>query len=102
MAKQPKTSPQVSSASVPQPKLKATHLKTKHSYRVEKLSQFEFQAFKATRQDDGTYIEEKFGKCTLFTLVMRRVFDAMNAEASELFILNKAPVNGGTEISAQK
>lgn len=85
MAKPQKTQP----ATLPPPNLKAPHLKTKHSYRVEKLSQYEFQAFRATRQDDGTYIEVAFEKPSLFTLVMRRVFTAMNKEASEVFIQNK-------------
>lgn len=73
----------------PQPSLKVSHLKTTHSYRVEKLSQYEFQAYRATRQDDGTYVEELFGNPTLFNLVMRRVFEAMNFEAFQVFHTNK-------------
>lgn len=68
----------------PQP-LKAPTIKTKHSYRVEKLSQYEFQAFRATRQDDGTYIEEPFGKCTLFNLVIQKISQEMGKEAAEVF-----------------
>lgn len=63
--------------------------KTKHSYRIEKLSQYEFQAYRATRLDDGSYVEEMWGKSTLFHLVAHRVFDAMNKEAAEIYTSNR-------------
>lgn len=83
-----KPKPQSLPIQTPQP-LKGPTLKTKHSYRVEKLSQYEFQAFKATRQEDGTYIEEPFGKCTLFNLVLNKIGQAMSQEAGEVFLTNK-------------
>jgi hypothetical protein len=79
-------SPKAPATAPPKP---LSFLTTKHSYRVERLSQYEFQAYRATRQKDGSYIEEKFGNPTLFTLVARRLFEAMGTEANEVFQANK-------------
>lgn len=65
---------------------------TIHSYRVEKLGQFEYQGFKLTRSPDGTYQEERFGKADLLELVARKIFEALKREAAEVFQANKKAV----------
>lgn len=88
--KQHQTVFQSSSLPITVQPLKQSHLRTKKSYRVEKLEQYLFQGYQATRQEDGSYVEETFGKPDVFNLVMRRVFESMNKEANELFALNKS------------
>lgn len=80
----------ISPAPAPAEPPKSQFLTTKHSFRVERLSQFEFQAFKVTRNDDGSYSEEKFGHSTVFDLVMRRVFESLGKDANAVFQQNKA------------
>lgn len=62
---------------------------TVHSYRVERLSTYEYQGFRLTKAIDGTFSEAPFGKPNISSLVLKRMYEAMNLEANEVFIANK-------------
>lgn len=83
MAKNKQSIPQPPTTTEPQLR------KTVHAYRIEKISQFEYQAYKIVLLDDGTYAEEKFDRLTLPDLLGRRMFMAMGREAHEVFEANK-------------
>lgn len=88
MAKPSKTQAPIQGATPapPEPKPKLT---TIHSYRTERLSMYEYQGYRLTKNPDGTFSEEPFGRPSLFNLVMRRVFEALNKESGEVFQANK-------------
>lgn len=62
---------------------------TIYSYRVERLSTFEFQSYRITRKPDGSYFEEIWNKPSLLDLVARRIFEAMRIEANAVYETNK-------------
>lgn len=62
---------------------------TIHGYRAERLSTYEYQGYRITRQPDGSYKEELFGKPTLLNLVVRKFFEAMAKETNDVYQLNK-------------
>jgi hypothetical protein len=65
---------------------------TINSYRIDKLSQFEFQGYQLEKKPDGSYKETRFGKPDLLDLVARRIFTQMRAESQEVFLNNKKGV----------
>lgn len=89
MAKPQKAAP---AAAPPEPLRKAT---TKHAYRIERLSQFEFQAYQLTKDlGEDRYVEKIFGKADLLELVMRRIYEAAKTEANTVYQDNKKASNG--------
>lgn len=62
---------------------------TIYSYRIERLTTFEFQSYRVARQPDGSFKEEIWNKSSLFELVQRRVVQAMREEANKVFEDNK-------------
>lgn len=62
---------------------------TIHAYRVERLSTYEYQCYRVTKNPDGTYTEEPFGNPTLLDLIMRKTHEAIKLESNEVFQANK-------------
>lgn len=84
MAKQTPTKAQNNTAAPPE-----TKTTTIHSYRAERLSTYEYQGYRTTKQPDGSYVEELFGKPTLLNLVARKFFEAIAKESNDVFQANK-------------
>lgn len=81
MAKQVK----IQQAEPPEPQ-KST---TIYGYRIERLSQYEYQAHQIQKQPDGTYHEKTWGKPDLLELVSRRLIEAARQEANDVYQKNK-------------
>lgn len=63
-----------------------------HGYRLERLSTFEYQCYRSTKNQDGTVTEELFGKPSLFELVSRKAMQAAYQEANDVFNQNKKEI----------
>lgn len=85
MAKPTKVQP---SPSEP-PKTEVKPQETIHGYRVERLSQFEYQPFVITKNPDGSFSESKWGKADLIELVSNRIHRVQRTEANDVYQANK-------------
>lgn len=86
MAKQP---PKAQASAPALPKKQPPKFKTVKAYRVEKLSQYEWQGYEIVLSSDGTFTETIYSKPSLFPLVMRRIYEAMNIESHAVFKKNR-------------
>ena len=61
-----------------------------HSFRLERIEAFLWQAYKVTLHSDGTFTEVKFYKQDDVPLVLNKISEAMRMQGAELLATKKA------------